>query len=160
LRRASAPLSESNRFRSAKQICESATCACYPDLHSKEQAYAIGVPLADSVTQPLSALEFVETPVFSSFVKRDLGEEGLRALQADLLENPELAPIIPGSGGARKLRWAAPGKGKRGGFRIIYYFALPDQQCFLLLGFRKGEQENLTPDQTKTLREYIKRHLT
>jgi mRNA-degrading endonuclease RelE of RelBE toxin-antitoxin system len=116
--------------------------------------------MARPFTQLLPALEFVETPVFSSFVKRDLGEEGLRALQADLLEKPELAPVIPGSGGARKLRWATPGKGKRGGFRIIYYLALPDQKCFLLLGFKKGEQENLTPEQTKSLREYIKGHLT
>jgi len=37
------------------------------------------------------------------------------------MTDPEAGPVIPGSGGVRKLRWAAPGRGKRGGYRVIYY---------------------------------------
>jgi hypothetical protein len=46
------------------------------------------------------------------------------ALQRALMTDPEAGPVIPGSGGVRKLRWAAPGRGKRGGYRVIYYVRL------------------------------------
>jgi len=104
-------------------------------------------------------LEFVETSVFNQFVKRDLGEDALRALQSELLEHPDLGAIMTGSGGARKMRWGRKGAGKSGGYRVIYYFSSNDHTCYLLLGFKKGEQDNLTPAQLKTLREYIKKHL-
>ena len=105
-------------------------------------------------------MEFVETSVFRQFVRGELGEDGLRALQSDLVDNPALAPIMRGSGGARKLRWAAKGSGKSGGYRIIYFYSPSDERCYLLLGFKKGEQENLTKEQLKALRELIKRHLS
>lgn len=104
-------------------------------------------------------LEFVETSIFNQFVKRELGEEALRALQSELVVHPEMGAVMSGSGGARKMRWGGKGSGKSGGYRIIYYFALTDQRCYLLLGFKKGEQDNLSPAQLNTLREYIKQHL-
>jgi hypothetical protein len=36
--------------------------------------------------------------------------------------NPDAGDIMPDTGGGRKLRWRAPGRGKRGGARVIYYF--------------------------------------
>ena len=45
-------------------------------------------------------------------------------LQAQLNKNPEAGVVVPGSGGVRKLRWAAEGRGKRGGLRIIYFVRL------------------------------------
>jgi len=104
-------------------------------------------------------VEFIETSVFHQFVTRELGENNLRALQSELLDNPKAGPIIQRSGGARKIRWAGKGTGKSGGYRIIYYYTHTDGQCYLLLGFKKGEQENLTPAQLTKLRDYIKRHL-
>ncbi|HZW80292.1 MAG TPA: hypothetical protein VFF50_07470, partial [Candidatus Deferrimicrobiaceae bacterium] len=43
------------------------------------------------------------------------------ALQEAIMRDPDAGPVIPGSGGVRKLRWAAQGRGKRGGYRVIYY---------------------------------------
>jgi hypothetical protein len=40
--------------------------------------------------------------------------------------------VIPGTGGARKLRWAAKGKGKRGGARIIYVYVVIAARVFLI----------------------------
>ena len=57
------------------------------------------------------------------------------------------------------MRWAGKGSGKSGGYRIIYYYTRSDGRFYLLLGFKKGKQENLTTKQLNTLREYIKRHL-
>ena len=43
-------------------------------------------------------------------------------MQWSLALHPGAGDLIPGSGGVRKLRWKADGKGKRGGVRVIYYW--------------------------------------
>lgn len=107
----------------------------------------------------ITLLEFIETSVFHQFVVREFGEENLLALQAQLLDKPTLGPVIQRSGGARKLRWAGKGFGKSGGYRIIYYYTRSEERCYLLLGFKKGELENLSTAQLNRLHDYIKRHL-
>ena len=92
-------------------------------------------------------------------MKREFGEDNLRALQSELVEKPEMGRVIQRSGGARKMRWAGIGTGKNGGYRIVYFFSPSDDRCYLLLGFKKGEQENLSKAQLNTLCEYIKMHL-
>ena len=59
------------------------------------------------------------------------------------MENPKAGVILRGSGGIRKLRWAAHGKGKSGGVRIIYYWAKQAEHIYLLTLYSKGEQENI-----------------
>jgi hypothetical protein len=104
-------------------------------------------------------VEFVETSVFNRFVKREFGEDNLRALQSELIDTPDLGRVIQRSGGARKVRWGGKGVGKSGGYRIIYFFSRSEDRCYLLIGFKKGEQENLSEAQLNSLREYIKEHL-
>jgi hypothetical protein len=55
----------------------------------------------------------------------------------------------------RKLRWGAQGKGKRGGVRLIYYWAVQSEQILMLLMYAKNEQDNLTAEQLKVLRRII-----
>jgi len=64
---------------------------------------------------------FIETRLFTKLVIEYLADEEYGALQESLMRNPDVGPVIPGSGGIRKIRWAAQGRGKRGGYRIIYY---------------------------------------
>ena len=64
---------------------------------------------------------FIETRLFTKLVLDYLSEEDYTALQQTLMWRPDAGLVIPGSGGIRKLRWAAPGRGKRGGYRVIYY---------------------------------------
>jgi hypothetical protein len=66
-------------------------------------------------------MRFIETPVFTRAVGELLDDEELRSLQLALLQRPELGPVIQGSGGLRKLRWAVAGRGKRGGLRVINF---------------------------------------
>jgi hypothetical protein len=52
---------------------------------------------------------FIETRLFTKLVLDYLSDEDYAALQAALMQHPDSGPVIPGSGGVRKLRWAAPG---------------------------------------------------
>jgi hypothetical protein len=63
--------------------------------------------------------------------------------------------VIPGSGGLRKVRWALSGRGKRGGVRIIYYWAVEQQQLLMLFVFAKNERDDLSSEQLKILRTIV-----
>jgi len=89
-------------------------------------------------------MEIVETPVFTRKIKEVLPDNEYRKLQWVLVVNPEAGLVIPGCSGLRKLRWAVPGRGKRGGLRIIYYWYSKDEMIYMLLVYKKSEHEDLT----------------
>lgn len=62
----------------------------------------------------------LQLPKFKSEATDLIGVDGIEAVAVYLINHPDAGDVIPGSGGARKLRWAAKGRGKRGGARIIY----------------------------------------
>jgi DNA-binding transcriptional regulator YiaG len=66
-------------------------------------------------------LTFVETPEFQSSSKGHLADEQIRAVQDDLLENPEAGDLVSGTN-FRKIRVSLAGRGKRGGGRVVYYY--------------------------------------
>ena len=101
-------------------------------------------------------MRFVETPVFTSLLRRHLADEHYRALQFALLLRPEQGTIIPGSGGLCKLRWAAEGRGKRGGLRVIYYWAAAESVCYMLYLYAKNEQGDLTRAQIRVLGHLVR----
>jgi mRNA-degrading endonuclease RelE of RelBE toxin-antitoxin system len=63
----------------------------------------------------------IETPIFTKQLLATLSDDEYRLFQNMLLTRPDAGKVIPGSGGLRKLRWTAEGRGKRGGLRVIYY---------------------------------------
>lgn len=91
----------------------------------------------------------IETPIFTRRVQKAMNEEEYHRLQVALLEDPELGTDL--GGGLYKVRWGAKGSGKRGGARVLYYWARPDQ-ILMLFVFGKNERSDLTPDQEKELR--------
>lgn len=101
---------------------------------------------------------FIETSIFTKEVKRLLPDDEYKQLQSDLILRPEAGPIIKGSGGLRKIRWNLPGEGKRGGLRVIYYFD-PPNTVYMLLPYKKTDQEDLTASQLKFLRNLMKEWL-
>lgn len=105
-------------------------------------------------------LEFIEFPVFTKRLQALAGEQAddvLRAIQSDLIDDPERGDVIQGTAGVRKARAADPArrKGKRGGFRYMYYYIEADGEIFLVMLFNKGEQETLSPDQKRILKEAV-----
>jgi hypothetical protein len=69
--------------------------------------------------------------------------------------NPETGTIIPRSGGLRKIRWRMPGRGKRGGIRVIYCWKETKNRLYMLFLYPKNVQSDLTTSQLKVLRELI-----
>jgi mRNA-degrading endonuclease RelE of RelBE toxin-antitoxin system len=86
---------------------------------------------------------FIETHLFTKLVLEYLSDDSYVELQAALIEDPERGPVIPGSGGIRKLRWAAPGRGKRGGYRVIYYARRSHGVIWMLTMYPKNVSENI-----------------
>lgn len=99
-------------------------------------------------------MEIIETPLFTKRVLQEMREEEYRELQLALVDNPALGPGI-GYGGLRKLRWKAEGRGKRGGYRIIYYWATESGIILLLFMYPKNEQEELTAAQKRVLQRIV-----
>ncbi len=101
-------------------------------------------------------MRFIETPIFTASLRRHLDDEQYRALQVALSLRPAQGALIPGSGGLRKLRWGAPGRGKRGGIRTIYYWAVEADLCYMLYVYAKNEQGDLTPTQLRALARVVR----
>lgn len=82
------------------------------------------------------------------------GDEVQRAIENEIMRDPSAGAVIPGTGGFRKLRVADPrrGKGKRGGYRVIYFDIPRNNRTYLLLLYDKDEQGDLSAEQKKALR--------
>lgn len=86
----------------------------------------------------------VETPDYLADARAaELTDEERQAIVDLLAERPTAGDLIPGTGGARKLRFAGRGKGKSGGYRVITYFGGDDIPVFLLAVFAKSDKVNL-----------------
>lgn len=98
---------------------------------------------------------FRETSHFTKQVTELLTDEEYSKLQWRLIEYPDAGDVIKGSGGIRKIRQSAKGKGSRGGARVIYYFAMQNGQFFMLDIYAKNEQEDLSIEQVRELKRLV-----
>lgn len=98
---------------------------------------------------------FIELPIFIRCAAELFSDEDIAELQKILLENPVVGDLIPGSRGLRKLRVPLPGRGKRGGARVIYYHWVSKEQCYLLYAYAKNVSANLTSQQLQRLAEVM-----
>ena len=96
---------------------------------------------------------FIETPIFTADVRVLLSDEEYARLQEHLVRQPNAGNVITGTGGLRKMRWTSAGKGKRGGSRVIYFHAVAQSQIRMLLIYRKGIKDDLTPKEKTVLRK-------
>lgn len=99
--------------------------------------------------------EFIEASLFARYVHDYLSDEEYFALQWFLSINPTAGDLIPGSGGCRKLRWGAAGKGKRGGVRTIYYGPTTEGVIWLLAIYAKNRQKNLPAHIIKSMKDRL-----
>ncbi|EOL9010322.1 type II toxin-antitoxin system RelE/ParE family toxin [Cronobacter sakazakii] len=95
---------------------------------------------------------FIETEIFTRAVTALLSDDDYQRLQWFLALRPDYGDVIPDTGGLRKVRWLAGGRGKRGGVRIIYFYRPVDDEIRLLLIYRKGIKDDLSPHEKAVLR--------
>ena len=99
----------------------------------------------------------VETPSFLREAAAALDEAERLDLIWFLAANPESGDVMTGTGGSRKLRWRAAGRGKRGGVRVIYYYHNETIPLFLLSVLAKNEKANLTPAERNAMAALLPR---
>lgn len=97
--------------------------------------------------------------MFTAALKRHLDEDAYRALQLALVLRPEQGAVIPGGAGVRKMRWGSDGRGKRGGLRVIYYWAVRMQTFHMLYVYSKNQQGDLTAGQVNALARLVREQL-
>jgi hypothetical protein len=90
-----------------------------------------------------NAIEFIETSIFTKQIKALATDDELRALQTELIAQPEKGDLIQGTGGLRKIRMATGQQGKSGSARVIYFLATAEM-IYLVLAYAKSEKESLT----------------
>ena len=91
----------------------------------------------------------VELEAFVKHADAILGESGREQLVLFLAVNPGIGSVIPGTGGVRKFRWIAPGRGKRGGTRVIYFVHKKDMPLFALEIYAKNDRQDLSEREKK-----------
>ena len=100
-------------------------------------------------------ISFVETKLFTRLVQEYLSDDEYSKLQQALLADPEAGAVIRGSGGVRKLRWGASGRGKRGGIRVIYFLRSRQGQIWMLTLYAKNVAESISANVLKQIRDEI-----
>jgi hypothetical protein len=98
----------------------------------------------------------IETPEFIARAERLMKDDEREALIGHLARNPTAGDLVAGAGGIRKIRWRLPGRGKRGGARVIYFFRSADVPLFVLTAFAKNERADLSQEDRNSFRRLTK----
>ena len=102
-----------------------------------------------------SVFSFIETRLFTRLVQEYLSDEDYQALQIMLMERPEAGDVIPGAGGVRKVRWRAPGRGKRGGYRVIYFARIEQGVIWMLTMYPKNVKDDIPAYVLRQIRKEV-----
>ena len=100
-------------------------------------------------------MDFAELPAFTKRVIELLDDESYTFLQIALIEHPDAGKLIVHGAGLRKIRWAGKGRGKRGGVRVIYYWANAAGRITMAEIYPKNEKENLSKAELENLKKQI-----
>jgi hypothetical protein len=98
-------------------------------------------------------LLFIESTRFTERVQHLRTEPNLWKLETLLCQNPEAGNVIQGTGGFRKIRMGLPGRGKRGGCRIIYLHVKPASRIYFVYLYPKNEEADLDAGQKQQLKQ-------
>ena len=89
----------------------------------------------------------IETPTFQKQLAKVWTEAERLEFIAWIAAHPTAGDVIPGADGARKVRWAVQGKGKRGGARVVYFNLSDDELVLLVAVYAKADKTNILPNE-------------
>lgn len=109
-----------------------------------------------------SLLNFVETTVFTRAWDHELRldvESDLLSLQLQIMAAPKTPPVIPGTGGLRKLRFAPANwpTGKSGGVRVCYVYFEEFRVVLLVFAYDHRSKDDLSHAEKATIKKLIDR---
>ena len=84
-----------------------------------------------------------------------LSDDEYRELQKALIADPDAGEVVAGTGGVRKLRWRAAGRGKRGGYRVIYFARVAQGVIWMLTMYPKNVTENVPAHVLRQIRKEV-----
>lgn len=100
--------------------------------------------------------EFVRVPEFEKCWKNlGLTEDDIVSLEQFLCHHPQAGPVVPGTGGLRKIRWPLPNRGKSGSIRVVYVDFLLYEKLYFISAYPKNEKDNLTDEERNSIRKFI-----
>lgn len=100
-------------------------------------------------------VSFIETKLFARLIDDYLSDEEYREIQMALIKNPSAGDVVPGSGGVRKLRWRAAGRGKNSGYRVIYFSRRAQDVIWMLTIYPKNVAENIPGHVLRQIRKEV-----
>jgi hypothetical protein len=99
----------------------------------------------------------VETEEYIKQAESCMDKKSRDDFVSHIARNPTEGDLIPGTGGARKIRWTADSnQGKSGGTRVIYYYHNQNMPIFLFTAYRKNQKENISESEKNILKTIIK----
>src|SRR5882724_2043160 len=104
-------------------------------------------------------MTFDQVELFASEWRRlKLTDEDLQALERLIMNRPEAGPVMSGTGGVRKLRFAPPSwhTGKSGAARVCYVHFVEAAHCGLIAIFAKNELANLSDKDKARVQKIVK----
>ncbi len=100
----------------------------------------------------------IEMPEFIRQAKQlGLSDDEREGIIDEVAEHPDLGDEISGTGGMRKLRVAARGKGKSGGYRVITFFSGENIPVFLITIYSKSQKTNITDKEKNNMKSFSTR---
>ena len=100
-------------------------------------------------------MQLFSTRTYERAIRKLLSDDARKEMEGSIAAAPGTAPIIRGTGGIRKLRWAGSGRGKRGGIRTIYFYQTDLEAIYLLTAYAKSERDDLTSTDVRVLSRLV-----
>jgi hypothetical protein len=95
-------------------------------------------------------LTFIQTPSYAKAARRLIDDDAQREIELTICADPECGAL---EAGVRKMRIALPGRGKRGGARVVYYHIKRKGKVYLLEVFAKNVKVALTAAEKNEVRK-------
>ena len=100
-------------------------------------------------------MQIFATKTYERAIRKLLSDDSRREMEAAIVADPAAAPVMPGTGGIRKLRWAGSGRGKRGGIRTIYFHHAGPEAIYMLTAYAKAARDDLSPSDKRALARLV-----